>query len=97
MTKSLMRNYEMVLIFKTEGWEKIKDKVAKTITGLKGKILKEKSWGERELVYPIKKETKGNYFFLDLSLDPTKINELDRSLRLKEEILRFLIIKDTDK
>lgn len=88
-----MRDYEMVLIFKTEGWEKIKDEVKKTITELKGETLEEKSWGEREFIYPLRKEKKGSYLLLNFSLDPVKINELDKSLKLKEGILRFLIIR----
>lgn len=88
-----MRDYEMVLIFKTESTEKIKDEIQKIITELKGKILKEDSWGDRELSFSIKKQTKGNYCLLHFSLDPSKIPELNKSLRLKEQILRFLIIK----
>lgn len=87
-----MHDYEMVLIFKTEATD-IQDQVKKIITELKGKILKENSWGDRELSYSIKKQTKGNYCLLHFSLDPSKIPELDKSLRLKEEILRFLIVK----
>lgn len=88
-----MNTYEMVLITTSEVGEKVKTTVTKAIEEVKGKLEKEKSLGEREFFYPIKKETKGSYLLFNFSLDPKNVRELSRNLKLKEEILRFLIIK----
>lgn len=90
-----MRDYELVLIVNPElGEEKIKktiELVEKLITSLEGKIEKKTDWGKRELAYPIKKQTLGSYFLMDLKLPakaPVKINQ---KLRLEEELLRYYL------
>lgn len=53
-------------------------------------------WGKRRLAYPINKLTEGFYVVATLKLQPAQTGELERSLRLSEEVLRHLLIS-TDK
>jgi small subunit ribosomal protein S6 len=50
-------------------------------------------WGRRELAYPIRKQEEGTYVFIQTQLDPQAIGELERNLKLDEEILRYLLIR----
>ena len=51
-------------------------------------------WGMRELAYEIEKHRKGYYVVLDVvSNDEARI-EFDRIVRIKESIIRYLILKD---
>lgn len=57
-----------------------------------GNVLKVEPWGMRDLSYPIKKQRRGYYVRLEYDSDPAALNELERNLRLSEEVLRFLSV-----
>lgn len=78
--------------FKKENQENLTKKIKKWIA--KGKILSTKSWGKRELSYPINKEKEGVYLFLELEFDGLKKGgEIERRLRLEENVLRHLLLR----
>lgn len=58
----------------------------------KGTVLKVDPWGMRELSYPIKKQRRGYYVRLEYDSEPAALNELERNLRLSEDVLRFLSV-----
>jgi small subunit ribosomal protein S6 len=49
--------------------------------------------GRRALAYPIGKHKNGIYAFFGIQLETSAMKELDRSLKLDEKILRFLLIR----
>ena len=71
----------------------VNEKVDKFITGGGGEILKREDWGKRRLAYPITKFTEGFYSVLQFKLSSQAVHELDRTLKLTEEILRFLVTR----
>lgn len=71
----------------------VNEKVDKFITGGGGEILKREDWGKRRLAYPIAKVTEGFYSVLQFKLAAPSIRELDRTLKLTEQVLRFLITR----
>lgn len=91
-----MAEYELMLILRPdleeEGTKTLKE-VTKLIENASGKILKQESWGKRKLEYDIKKVSSGLYVNLYFQVSPSKIKSLDSKLRLKEDIIRFLINK----
>ena len=50
-------------------------------------------WGKRKLAYPVNKQRQGVYDWFYFELDPGRISEIDRKLKMSEVILRFMIIK----
>ena len=80
--------YEITFIAKEEK----DDVVKKTIESLNGKITQEEFLGRKKFYYPIKKEGAGFYTTYVFEIDPEKINDLNKTLLLKGQILRFLII-----
>jgi small subunit ribosomal protein S6 len=50
-------------------------------------------WGKRKLAYPVKKQRQGFYDWIYFELDPSRIHEVDRKLKMSEVILRFMILK----
>lgn len=92
-----MRNYEMMFIVKTgaesEGAKKISESYKKLVTGNKGKVTELKDLGQKKLAYPIKKELNGFYYVMLFSANSDTITELDRRLRLDENIIRHMIIR----
>ena len=56
-------------------------------------VKKREYWGLRSLAYRINKNRKGHYMLLGLDAPPASVNEVERQLRLNEDILRFLTIR----
>lgn len=71
----------------------LNDKVDKFITSLGGQVLKRDDWGKRHLAYPIAKYTEGFYSVLHIQLPPKAVRDLERNLKLAEDVLRHLIVK----
>lgn len=69
------------------------DSMTKKLTQDDGKVSKEDLWGERELVYPIKHQTKGFYAHFEIEADPKNAKGIDKSLKLEEDILRYLLVR----
>jgi small subunit ribosomal protein S6 len=58
-----------------------------------GQVTKTEQWGLRSLAYRIKKNKKGHYVLFNLDAPPEAVNELERNLRINEDILRFLTVR----
>jgi small subunit ribosomal protein S6 len=58
-----------------------------------GKVEKQEYWGLRSLAYRIKKNRKGHYVLLNLSAPANAIMELERQLKINEDVLRFLSVR----
>lgn len=68
------------------------DKIEKQITGASGQIEKIDRWGMRRFSYRIGGHHQGNYTFFLFSANPGLTAEIERNLRLNENILRYLTI-----
>ena len=58
-----------------------------------GKVLKNEYWGLKSLAYPVKKNKKGHYVMLVIEAEQDIILELQRKVKLSEDVIRNLIIK----
>jgi small subunit ribosomal protein S6 len=70
----------------------VNEKVEKFVANAQGQMTKRDDWGKRRLAYPINKFTEGFYAVLQLELPATAVRDLERNLRLTEEILRFIVV-----
>jgi small subunit ribosomal protein S6 len=50
-------------------------------------------WGRRTLAYPIKNHREGTYVLLNAQMNPASLDELERTLKLSEEIIRYMLVK----
>jgi small subunit ribosomal protein S6 len=71
----------------------VTEKVDKYITAAGGEIVKREDWGKRRLAFPITKFTEGFYSVLQIKLAATAVRELERNLKLSEDVLRFLVTR----
>jgi small subunit ribosomal protein S6 len=89
--------YECVLIARNDATQQQVDALADQITaGMEaagGAVKKREYWGLRNLAYRIKKNRKGHYLLLGLDALPPAVNEMERQLRINEDVLRFLTIR----
>jgi len=93
----MSREYETVYVLKADLPEarlvRVKEKISKIISDQGGEIITEKDWGKRALAYKIEKASYGHYFFLNYKGDGAFIAELERILKLEEDVIRFLTMK----
>ena len=91
-----MRKYELMFIVRPDLEEKkIKDTAAaveKVIKDQKATIINSREIGQKELAYPILKHTKGYYFLFQFEIEVESVKEVDRLVRLNEDIIRYMII-----
>jgi small subunit ribosomal protein S6 len=73
--------------------EQMAEQFAGIITTQGGKVVKTENWGLRNLAYKIQKNRKGHYIMMNLDAPPAAVHELERNLRLNEDILRFMTVK----
>ena len=63
------------------------------ITKEGGKILKTESWGLRQLAYRINKNRKGHYVLIESDTAPAALIEMERNIRLNEDVLRYMTLR----
>lgn len=93
--------YEIVFVVKPDAVEetlkgivqKVKDTIEGGVEGLKGEAVKIDEWGKRRLAYLIQNYQEGYYFLVNFSGAPQISKEIERALRLNENILRFQTIR----
>ena len=92
-----MRDYELGIVVSPEASEEqtkgILDSLTQIVQTNGGQVVKVHPWGRRRLSYPIERHRDGLYFFLDLALTPQTVLEIDRNLKVTEEVVRHLIVK----
>ena len=73
--------------------EALSDKFTSIVRDNGGSVDKNEYIGLRTLAYLIKKNRKGHYVLLNITAHPPVINELERVMRINEDILRFMTVK----
>ena len=92
-----MALYECVYIARQEltvaQTEQLSKDLIKIISSNDGEIKNQEYWGLRNLAYKIRKNRKGHYTMFHIDSPSSTIVELERNMRLNEDILRYLTIK----
>jgi len=92
------RKYELMFITGIKGSEEDRSKtigdVEKLLSSLGGESIEKNLWGERTLSYPINNETKGYYVIFNFTLAPEKVIDIEKKLVIREDIVRFIVIRD---
>ena len=58
-----------------------------------GKVTKREDWGLRNLAYKIQKNRKGYYTLMNIDAPAEAVVEMERLMRLDENLLRYLTVK----
>lgn len=92
-----MRIYETMLVLDPEMSKEQIDgfvgKLKQFLNDRGAQVIKVAEWGLNTLACGIKKKKKGYYILLYLNGDAAIVAEMERSLRLMEEVLRYLTVK----
>lgn len=58
-----------------------------------GNVGKIENWGLRSLAYRINKNRKAHYTLMNITADPAAVAEMERQMRINEDVLRFMTIR----
>lgn len=95
-----MINYEIMFIVDPTLDDEMKEKTVETVKEIistEGEVKNTEIWGLRKLEYPIEKKTEGYYAVIYFQAEPTLPKELDRRLRISDNVIRHLIVNKDEK
>lgn len=97
---SLMRPYEVMIILdvtlEESAMQAVLNRSTELIESMGGQVGRVDKWGRRRFAYPIAHRTEGYYVVLDFSAETPLVDELGRSLRLADEVVRHKIVRLPD-
>ena len=95
-----MNKYEVMLIIDPVLEDDKKEAVIETVKGIiaaAGEVADTDIWGLRKLAYPIQKKSEGYYVVMQFTASPELPKELDRRLRISDNVMRHIIINKDEK
>ena len=92
-----MRRYELMLVLKPDAPDEraaaVIDRTTSYVVAQGGQIVKVAPWGRRRLAYPIERYREGSYHIVVFESPAEAIAELERSLQITEDVLRYLVTR----
>ncbi len=92
-----MRRYELMLVLRPDAPDErasaVIDRTTRYVVGEGGQIIKVAPWGRRRLAYPIARYREGSYHIIVFESPAEAIAELERSLQITEDVLRYLVVR----
>ena len=90
-----MRKYELALVVNAKLEDEARDAVVEKAKGYiarySGTVTEVEEWGKKRLAYEIQKMHEGFYYFIQFEADETCPAELERHVRIMDNVLRYLI------
>ncbi|HBI93016.1 MAG: 30S ribosomal protein S6 [Terrisporobacter othiniensis] len=90
-----MKNYELVYVVRPNAEDEVKEAVmnkVQEVISANGEVEKVDTWGNKKLAYPIAKFTEGFYVLVNFKASADLPKELDRNLKINENVIRHMIV-----
>ena len=95
--QTTMNKYELALVVNAKIEDDAKnatvEAVKELIARFGGTVTNVDDWGKKRLAYEIQKMKEGYYYFIQFDADSTTPNEVEQRLRIMENVIRFLCIR----
>lgn len=92
-----MRAYELVFILQPnleeEALEGAITSFQQVVLTNGGQVIRTERMGRRRLAYPIRRYREGHYVLMHLNLENATLRELERRLKLSEDVIRYLLVR----
>ena len=92
-----VRRYELMLVLKPDAPDEraaaVIDRTTRYVVASGGQIVKVAPWGRRRLAYPIDRYREGSYHIVVFEAPAEAIAEMERSLQITEDVLRYLVTR----
>jgi small subunit ribosomal protein S6 len=73
--------------------EALADSFTQLVADNGGEVKKREYWGLRNLAYRMRKNRKGHYVLFNLDAPPAAVAELERTMRINEDVIRYLTVR----
>ncbi|MDN5326320.1 MAG: small subunit ribosomal protein [Moorella sp. (in: firmicutes)] len=92
-----MRNYEVVFVIRpdleAEATTAVVEKFTQLITGQGGQVARVDQWGKKRMAYEVRKYREGYYVLVEFKGTPAVAQELERVLKISDDVIRYLITR----
>jgi small subunit ribosomal protein S6 len=97
-----MNKYELAVVVsaKVENDEEraaFVDKIKELITKFGGQVTNVDDWGKKKLAYEIQKMNEAYYYFIQFDAESSVPAEIESRIRIMENVLRYLIVRQDEK
>ena len=90
-----MKNYELGYVVRPNAEDEVKEAVlnkVQEVISANGEVEKVDAWGNRKLAYQIAKFSEGFYVLVNFKASADLPKELDRNLKINENVIRHMIV-----
>lgn len=95
-----MNKYELAVVVSAKVEEDVKlaaiEQVKDYIARFGGSVTDVNDCGKKKLAYEVRKMNEGFYYFIKFEADAACPGELEKSLRIMENVIRYLIVKEDE-
>ena len=92
-----MSKYELALVgnakIEDEAREAVVEKAKGYVARYGGTVTEVEEWGKKRLAYEVQKMREGFYYFIQFEADATCPAEVERHVRIMDNVMRYLIVK----
>ena len=92
-----MNKYELVLVvnakIEDDARAAVVDKAKAYVERFGGTVGEVEDWGKRKLAYEIQKMKEGHYYFIQFDADATVPAEVEKRVRIMDNVIRFLCVR----
>ena len=92
-----MRSYEIMFIAHPDlddaSLNTLLERAKSWVTNTGGQVTQLDLWGRRRLAYPIHKQTEGQYVLMQTQMNASATMEVERNMRLNEQVMRFQMVR----
>ena len=92
-----MNKYELLFIIDNSAADEAKEAIiaimSLLVTDNGGSVEKVDKWGAKKLAYPINFKEDGYYVLMNFECEPALIAEMERQLRINDQVMRHMVVK----
>ena len=92
-----MSKYELALVVNAKiedgAREAVVEKAKSYVARYGGTVTEVEEWGKKRLAYEVQKMREGFYYFIQFEADATCPAEVERHVRIMDNVMRYLVVK----
>ena len=92
-----MSKFELALVvnakIEDEAREAVVEKAKGYVARYGGTVTEVEEWGKKRLAYEVQKMREGFYYFIQFEADATCPAEVERHVRIMDNVMRYLVVK----
>ena len=92
-----MNKYELTVVVNAKIEDDVRvatvEKVKEYVARYGGTVTEVEEWGKKRLAYEVQKMREGFYYFIQFEADATAPAEIERHVRIMENVIRYLCVR----